>query len=140
NLDLDQERTLVLDLRGRAVAGHSAQVLTAEAAGTYNTPEQPDAVAPRPLEAVREHERGLEITLPPHSFATVELQLGECRAKAAVHDTFPTRRLTTGRVRRNVILNRTVEKGRDGRRHPDEGLRGPRRPHPTRPRLPPHPR
>ena len=77
NLDLDQERTLVLDLRGRAVAGHSAQVLTAEAAGTYNTPEQPDAVAPRPLEAVREHERGLEITLPPHSFATVELQLGE---------------------------------------------------------------
>src|SRR5699024_433912 len=46
NLDLDQERTLVLDLRGRAVAGHSAQVLTAEAAGTYNTPEQPDASHP----------------------------------------------------------------------------------------------
>src|SRR5699024_7986329 len=77
NLDLDQERTLVLDLRGREVAGHSSQMPTVEAADTYNSHKQPDAVAPRPLEAVHEHERGLEITLPPPSSATVELQLGE---------------------------------------------------------------
>ena len=79
NLDLDQERTLVLDLRGRGVTGHTATVLTGEGSAAHNTPEQPEAVAPRPLENVRELENGggLEITLPPHSFATVELQLGE---------------------------------------------------------------
>ena len=79
NLDLDQERTLVLDLRGRGVTGHTATVLTGEGSAAHNTPEQPEAVAPRPLENVRELENrgGLEVTLPPHSFATVELQLGE---------------------------------------------------------------
>ena len=47
------------------------------ASAPRTTPEQPDAVAPHALESVREHERGLEVTLPAHSFATVELQLGE---------------------------------------------------------------
>ena len=79
NLDHAESRTLVLDLRGRTVAGHTATVLTGASSAAHNTPEQPDAVAPRPLETVRELEREgqLEVTLPPHSFATVELQLGE---------------------------------------------------------------
>ena len=75
NLDADAPRTLVLDLRGRAVTGHRAAVLTGASTAAHNTPEDPRAVAPAPLEDVRSHERGLEITLPPHSFATVELQL-----------------------------------------------------------------
>ena len=77
NLDADSPRTLVLDLRGRAVTGYSAQVLTGASTAAHNTPEKPDAVAPAPLEDVREHERGLEIDLPAHSFVTVELQLGQ---------------------------------------------------------------
>ncbi|WP_193103600.1 alpha-N-arabinofuranosidase [Brachybacterium sp. FME24] len=77
NLDVEQARTLVLDLRGRSVTGHSARVLTGETSAAHNTPEQPDAVAPRALESVRDHERGLEIDLPPHSVVTVELQLGD---------------------------------------------------------------
>ncbi|HLS34386.1 MAG TPA: alpha-L-arabinofuranosidase C-terminal domain-containing protein, partial [Brevibacterium sp.] len=77
NLDHAEERTLLLDLRGRAVTGHTATVLTGASSAAHNTPEQPEAVAPRALESVREHERGLEIILPAHSFATVELQLGE---------------------------------------------------------------
>ncbi|AXK46308.1 alpha-N-arabinofuranosidase [Brachybacterium saurashtrense] len=77
NLDASAPRTLVLDLRGREVTGHEATVLTGASTAAHNTPEQPDAVAPAPLTDVREHERGLEITLPPHSFATVRLQLGE---------------------------------------------------------------
>ncbi|MGO2718749.1 MAG: alpha-L-arabinofuranosidase C-terminal domain-containing protein, partial [Brachybacterium tyrofermentans] len=77
NLDHAQERTLVLDLRGRTVAGHTARVLTGASSAAHNTPEQPEAVAPAELTDVRDHERGLEITLPAHSFVTVELQLGE---------------------------------------------------------------
>ncbi|MGP4978143.1 alpha-N-arabinofuranosidase [Brachybacterium tyrofermentans] len=79
NLDHAQERTLVLDLRGRTVTGHTARVLTGASSAAHNTPDQPDAVAPVELTDVRELDREgyLEVTLPPHSFVTVELQLGE---------------------------------------------------------------
>src|SRR5699024_9417747 len=77
SLDHAAERTPTLAPRGRAVPGPTATEAPGAGRAAHNPPEQPDAVAPRPLEAVREHERGLEITLPPHSFATVELQLGE---------------------------------------------------------------
>jgi alpha-L-arabinofuranosidase len=75
NLDADQARTVVLDLRGRDVAGHTARVLTADALNAHNTPERPAAVAPVVLEAVRKHQRGLEVELPAHSYATVEVTL-----------------------------------------------------------------
>ena len=76
NLSADAPRTLVLDLRGREVLGHEATVLTGASTAAHNTPEQPDAVAPAPLTDVRAHARGLELRLPPHSVATVSLQLG----------------------------------------------------------------
>ena len=75
NLSADGPRTLVLDLRGREVTGHEATVLTGTTTAAHNTPEQPDAVVPAPLTEVRPHERGLEVTLPPHSVATVRLTL-----------------------------------------------------------------
>ncbi|MBK0332631.1 alpha-N-arabinofuranosidase [Brachybacterium sp. MASK1Z-5] len=77
NLSADTPRTLLLDLRGRRVVGHRAEVLTGESTAAHNTPEHPRAVAPAALTTVREHERGLELELPPHSFATVALQLAD---------------------------------------------------------------
>jgi alpha-N-arabinofuranosidase len=38
NLDTDADRTVVLDLRGRDVVGHTARVLTAPALDAHNTP------------------------------------------------------------------------------------------------------
>jgi alpha-N-arabinofuranosidase len=75
HLDAESSRTVVLDLRGRGVAGHLARVLSAESPAAHNTPERPRAVAPEKLEAVRPHRRGLELDLPPHSFVTVALAL-----------------------------------------------------------------
>ncbi|MGY5765131.1 alpha-N-arabinofuranosidase [Brachybacterium sp. DNPG3] len=75
NLDASAPRTVVLDLRGREVAGHRALVLTAESTDAHNTPEQPEAVAPRELTGVRAHARGLEVDLPAHSYATISLDL-----------------------------------------------------------------
>lgn len=75
NLDAESARTVVLDLRGREVTGFSGRVLTAPAPQTHNTPDQPAAVAPVPLQDMRRHERGLEVVLPPHSYATVSLEL-----------------------------------------------------------------
>ncbi|MGY5765296.1 alpha-N-arabinofuranosidase [Brachybacterium sp. DNPG3] len=75
NLDADEARTLVLDLRGREIADVTATLLTGEGTATFNSPEHPEAVVPVALTDVREHPKGLELTLPAHSFATVSLTL-----------------------------------------------------------------
>ncbi|MGW8484329.1 alpha-N-arabinofuranosidase [Microbacterium sp. NPDC055903] len=75
NLDAADARTVVLDLRGRAVAGHEAVVLTAGGLQDHNTPEHPDAVAPVAHDGVRIHPHGLEVDLPAHSYVTVSLRL-----------------------------------------------------------------
>jgi alpha-L-arabinofuranosidase len=76
NLDADQPRTVLLDLRGRAVTGHRARLLTASRPNAHNTAGAPDAVAPTTHAGVRPHARGLEVDLPPHSYVTVQLDLG----------------------------------------------------------------
>ncbi len=75
NLDADAARTVVLDLRGRDVVGHTARALTAPALNAHNTAATPDAVAPVLHDGVRAHERGLEVDLPAHSYVTVQLEL-----------------------------------------------------------------
>lgn len=75
NLDAETDRTLVLDLRGRDVVGHTARVLTATALDAHNTAEQLDAVAPTDHAGVHPHPRGLEVELPAHSYVTVALEL-----------------------------------------------------------------
>lgn len=75
HLDAESSRTVVLDLRGRSFTDYSARVLTAPTLQAHNTPDNPDSVAPQPLEGIRLHERGLELDLPPHSYTTVSLQL-----------------------------------------------------------------
>ena len=75
NLDADAATSVLLDLRGRLVAAHSARILTAPALQTHNTAAAPDAVAPCVHDGVRSHERGLEVDVPPHSYVTVQLEL-----------------------------------------------------------------
>ncbi|GEA82955.1 alpha-N-arabinofuranosidase [Cellulomonas sp. A375-1] len=75
NLDIDADRTVVLDLRGRDVVGYEARVLTAPVLDAHNTPEHLDAVAPTAHHGVRPHARGLEVDLPAHSYVTVSLGL-----------------------------------------------------------------
>ncbi|WP_100364620.1 alpha-N-arabinofuranosidase [Diaminobutyricimonas aerilata] len=75
NLDADENRTIVLDLRGRDVVGHSATLLNAPTLQSHNTPEHPDAVAPVEHTGVRSHPGGLAVDLPAHSYVTVSLHL-----------------------------------------------------------------
>lgn len=75
NLDTDNEQRIVLDLRGRDVESYSGRVLTASTASSFNDPQRPDEVAPRELEGIRRTDHGLEVVLPPHSYATVSLNL-----------------------------------------------------------------
>lgn len=74
HLDLDSDCTVQIDLRGRDARVLKARVLTADAATAHNDPVTPERVAPRDLGTVLE-EGVLTVTVPPHSFATVELAL-----------------------------------------------------------------
>ena len=74
NLSLDAGLDVQVDLRGRTASVRRARVLTGTDAASHNTPENPDAVAPAPLSTALEG-GVLTVSLPPHSFATVELDL-----------------------------------------------------------------
>jgi alpha-N-arabinofuranosidase len=73
NLDPVAPLDVVLDLRGADVRDPAGRLLTASKPQAYNTVDLA-AVVPVPL-AVEPEPRGLRVTLPPHSFATVSLAL-----------------------------------------------------------------
>lgn len=75
NLDPEQDRTVVLDLRGRDVARPRARVLTGPALNAHNAPDHPETVAPTDHGDIGPHPRGLEVRLPAHSYVTVALDL-----------------------------------------------------------------
>ncbi len=75
NLDADQPIDVDLDLRGRGIAGTTARILTADTLQAHNSPEQPDSVAVRGFDGVSVTDGGLRVTLPAHSFVTIELGL-----------------------------------------------------------------
>lgn len=75
NLDADAAAEVDLDLRGGTVDEVTSRILTAEALGAHNTPETPQAVAPRAHDGVTATDKGLRVRLPAHSFVTVEGRL-----------------------------------------------------------------
>lgn len=75
NLDPSAAADVVLDLRGATIGAHRGRLLTAPKLQTHNTADQPQAVVPSDLTDITADPRGLRVTLPPHSFATIELDL-----------------------------------------------------------------
>ncbi|MCD0445111.1 alpha-N-arabinofuranosidase [Glycomyces sp. A-F 0318] len=71
NLDADEARDVVIDLRGGTVADVESLILTAGALQDHNTPEAPETVAPRAHEGVAVEGGKLRVHLPAHSFVTV---------------------------------------------------------------------
>jgi alpha-L-arabinofuranosidase len=75
NLDADHGIAVELDLRGARLGAPTATVLTAGALNAHNTPLDPQAVRPQPLDEVRIEEGLLHVRLPRHAFATVTLPM-----------------------------------------------------------------
>ncbi|WP_406674653.1 alpha-L-arabinofuranosidase C-terminal domain-containing protein [Nonomuraea sp. N2-4H] len=75
NVDAGEAADVELDLRGGAIAEPRARILTAGELRAHNTPDAPEAVAPRPHEQVTATASGLRVHLPAHSFVTVEARL-----------------------------------------------------------------
>lgn len=71
NLDADEAADVSIDLRGGAVTGLASEILTAAAVNAHNSPDAPEAVAPRAHEGVRIEGGKLLVHLPAHSFVTV---------------------------------------------------------------------
>ncbi len=74
HLSLDEHLDVRVDLRGRGARVRRARVLAADAVGAFNEPDASTRVAPQFLQATLE-EGVLVVQMPPHSFATVELDL-----------------------------------------------------------------
>ena len=77
NLDLQTAHSIRLDLRGRTVTEVTGRILTAPAIADHNTAQAPDAVAPTNLPVNTPTDGLLELELPPHSFVTLTLALGD---------------------------------------------------------------
>ncbi|MEU4393937.1 alpha-L-arabinofuranosidase C-terminal domain-containing protein [Kribbella sp. NPDC023855] len=75
NLDPAAAADVVLDLRGATVRAHRGRLLTAPELQAHNTAAEPEVVVPTELTDITTDARGLRVTLPPHSFATIELDL-----------------------------------------------------------------
>lgn len=74
NTDAAAPLQVRVDLRGRRASVRRARVLGSDDASAVNTPDDPSRIVPVPLQV--EIESGeLVASLPPHSFATVELDL-----------------------------------------------------------------
>jgi alpha-N-arabinofuranosidase len=75
NLDHEHSLAVELDLRGARPGDPAATVLTAAALNAHNTPQDPHAVRPGPLDDARIEDGVLHVRLPRHSFATVDVPL-----------------------------------------------------------------
>ncbi|SDK83086.1 alpha-N-arabinofuranosidase [Glycomyces sambucus] len=71
NLDAGEAADVEIDLRGGVVAGLESEILTAGTLHSHNTPEAPEAVAPRAHDGARIEGGRLLVHLPAHSFVTV---------------------------------------------------------------------
>lgn len=78
NLDAERATEVTLDLRGANLRGAAGRVLTGDTMASHNTAANPDAVRPVALEVSPvplPFGEGLRVVLPPHSFATVSVEL-----------------------------------------------------------------
>ncbi len=75
NLDLEESRTVRLDLRGRGVTAVAGRILSATDIADHNTGATPEAVAPAAFETGAVDGGILTVELPAHSFVTLSLTL-----------------------------------------------------------------
>jgi alpha-N-arabinofuranosidase len=75
NLEADDAQTVEVDLRGGEFELGEARILNADRLQDLNTFDQPETVVPQPFDGVTRADRRLRVELPPHSFATIRLQL-----------------------------------------------------------------
>jgi alpha-N-arabinofuranosidase len=74
NLDPNQPRLVVAELRGAESTSATGRILTAPAINSYNSFEQPNVVQPVPFTGAQVAGGRLTVTLPPRSVVVLELR------------------------------------------------------------------
>jgi alpha-N-arabinofuranosidase len=74
NVDPNETRSIVAELRGVNAGSASGRVLTGPAINSYNSFEQPDVVRPAPFTGARIENGRLTVTLPAKSVVVLELR------------------------------------------------------------------
>lgn len=77
NLDLEKSHSVELDLRGEQWDEPVGRVLTARAADAHNAFDAPGTVVPRPFHDFKRNGRGVSVEIPPHSYVTLAMKLGD---------------------------------------------------------------
>ncbi len=75
NTDLETPLVATIDVRGARVGAVSGRVLAPGAVGDHNTAQRPADVAPRPLEGLESTAHAVRVTVPPHAFAVLRIEL-----------------------------------------------------------------
>ena len=74
NVDPNQSRSVVAELRGVSASSATGRILTAPAIESYNSFEQPDVVRPVAFTGARVGNGTLTVALPPKSVVVLELR------------------------------------------------------------------
>ncbi|MBC8136637.1 MAG: alpha-N-arabinofuranosidase, partial [Fibrella sp.] len=74
NTDPNNEASLSVEIAGTTLTFADGRVLTADAVTAHNTFDQPDAVQPRPFDAVQTTGDALMVQLPPKSVVAITLR------------------------------------------------------------------
>ena len=72
NIDLDRSREVLLELRGGKASDVKGRILTAAEPNAHNMMDAPTDVAPVAFTDFKVEEGGIRVTLPAHSFVTLE--------------------------------------------------------------------
>jgi alpha-N-arabinofuranosidase len=77
NLEADAAHTVEIDMRGGECQVAQSRILTSPRLPDHNSTQQPDTVLPQKFDGVTQSGHTLQVELPAHSFATVQLQISE---------------------------------------------------------------
>ncbi|NLE71886.1 MAG: alpha-N-arabinofuranosidase [Actinomycetales bacterium] len=75
NVDPERSVDAVVEIRGARVGAVGGRILAPESVGAFNAPDHPDDVAPRPVDELEVTPGTVRVTLPPHAFAVVRVDL-----------------------------------------------------------------
>jgi alpha-N-arabinofuranosidase len=74
NTDPNKEAALSVEIAGSNLTFASGRVLTADVVTAHNTFDQPNAVEPKPFDAVQQSGTSLQVQLPPKSVVAITLR------------------------------------------------------------------
>lgn len=85
NTDLERSADVVIEVRGSRVGAVEGRVLAPSSVGAFNAADHQQDVVPRAVDEIRVTAHTVTVTLPPHAFAVVRVELPDLPDLPAAH-------------------------------------------------------